>query len=80
MFQNEVNLMELLDVINSSDEVVHSYLKLHDYEYNFSRNQEQIDIKELRSYLGLVRHLNEVLESNQMAGFFLGFKLAGFTM
>ncbi|ORI79435.1 hypothetical protein BMS90_06765 [Leuconostoc mesenteroides subsp. mesenteroides] len=74
--QKEVSLLELLNVINTNnDNLIHSYLKLHDYEYNFIKNKEQIDIKELTSYKTLLDHLITVLSPAQSLGFHLGFKL-----
>ncbi|WP_165964726.1 DNA/RNA helicase domain-containing protein [Periweissella cryptocerci] len=73
--QNEVNLLELLNVTESSDQLLHSFLKIHDYEYNFQKDSEQIDIDELKSYAKLLAHLAPVLSLEQMSGFVLGFKL-----
>lgn len=74
--QKEVSLLELLNVINTNNnDLIHSYLKLHDYEYNFIKNKEQIDIEELTSYKTLLDHLITVLSPAQSLGFHLGFKL-----
>ncbi|CAJ2235833.1 hypothetical protein [Companilactobacillus paralimentarius] len=76
MYQKEVNLLELSDVIDSdNDDLIHSYLKIHDFEYNFSKNREQISVGELKSYGKLIHELKRVLSVDQMRGFYLGFKL-----
>lgn len=74
--QNEVDLSELLSVIETENkDLIHSYLKLHDIEYNFAKDREQIDTKELVSYKKLLGHLVDELLPKQLSGFYLGFKL-----
>ena len=74
--QNEVSLIELFNVISSSNNhLVHSYLKIHDFEYNYELDQEQIKVSELNSYRNLLKHMVIELSPSQASGFYLGFKL-----
>ncbi|MQS89717.1 DNA/RNA helicase domain-containing protein [Companilactobacillus mishanensis] len=74
--QREFSLLELDQILNESDETIHSFLKLHDCCYNFRKDSEQVDIKELKTYHNLIVHLMELNHDNQkLDGFFLGLKL-----
>lgn len=74
--QRSFSLTELAEVLSGSDELIHSFLKLHDCEYNFSQDSEQIHVKELKSYGPLLKHiLNLDIDSRKLDGFFLGLKL-----
>ena len=74
--QNEVSLIELFNVISSSNnDLVHSYLKIHDFEYNYELDKEQIKVSELKSYKNLLEHMVTELSPSQTSGFYLGFKL-----
>lgn len=74
--QNEVSLIELFNVISSgNNDLVHSYLKIHDFEYNYEFDKEQIKVSELNSYKNLLKHMVTELSPSQTSGFYLGFKL-----
>lgn len=74
--QNEVSLIELFNVISSgNNDLVHSYLKIHDFEYNYELDKEQIKVSELNSYKNLLKHMATELSPSQTSGFYLGFKL-----
>lgn len=68
--QNEVSLIELFNVISSSNnDLVHSYLKIHDFEYNYELDKEQIKVSELNSYKNLLKHMVTELSPSQTSGF-----------
>lgn len=74
--QRSFSIIEISQVLNQSDDLLHSFLKLHDFEYNYSKNTEQISVAELITYKALIDHLLTLkLTSDQLDGFYLGLKL-----
>lgn len=74
-FQKTVNLLELESVLGLDDYLIKSYLRIHDCNYKFDSDTPQMKISELKSYLPLVKKLNETLDVSQLNNFALGFKL-----
>ena len=72
--QIPVNLVELWSIFEAENEVMESWLKIHDFGYNFERDRLKIDTRELLSYKGLISQLSG-LKWDQAAGFYLGVQL-----
>lgn len=74
-FQNTVNLLELENVLSQDDNLIGSYLKIHDRSYKFIDDKPQMGIDEIKTYYNFVHRLNETLDVRQLNDFALGFKM-----
>lgn len=73
VMQMPVNLVELWSIFEADETVMESWVKIHDYGYNFELDRPVIDSKELLSYKGLLSQLR--IKWDQAAGFYLGVRI-----